>query len=102
MDPFFMAPVCCNDGTVTGALVQVGLVQKAIDCCAQLNNWALGVKIAQEHGIQIENLLNSRMSELRKHGRCVDEVNLYKSAAQHHLSASSLAELAKEAIVRTP
>jgi len=75
-------------------------VQKAIDCCAQLNNWALGVKIAQEHGIQIENLLNSRMSELRKHGRRVDEVNLYKSAAQHHLSASSLAELAKEAIVR--
>lgn len=76
------------------------MVQKAIDCCAQFNNWALGVRIAQEYGIQIDNLLNSRMSDLQKHGRRVDEVNLYKSAAQHHLSASALAELAKEAIVR--
>lgn len=75
------------------------MAQKAVDCCAQLNNWALGVHIAQENGIQIDNLLNSRMSELRLHGRRVDEVNLYKSAAQHHLSASSLAELAQEAAV---
>lgn len=74
--------------------------QKAVDCCAQLNEWALCVRVANEHGIPVDNLLSSRLSKLKMHGRKVDEVNLYKSAAQHHMSALALADLAKDSVVR--
>lgn len=74
--------------------------QKAVDCCTQLNEWALCVRVANEHGIPVDNLLSSRLSKLKMHGRKVDEVNLYKSAAQHHMSALALADLAKDSVVR--
>jgi hypothetical protein len=75
------------------------MAQEAVDCCAQLNEWALCVRVAQDHGISVENLLNSRMAKFKTHGRKADLVNLYKSAAQHHMSALALADLAKDAAV---
>jgi hypothetical protein len=78
------------------------MVQEAVSCCALLNNWALGSALAREHGIVVDNLLNDRVKHITKYGRRVDEVNLFKSAKQHHKSASVLVELAKEATVCTP
>jgi hypothetical protein len=77
------------------------MVQKAIDCCSRLNQWALAVDVAQEHGMQAENLLESRASHLRSHGRKIDEINLYKKAEEHHRSAQVLVNLAKQAVVRS-
>jgi hypothetical protein len=76
------------------------MVQRAIDCCSRLNHWALAVDLAREHGMQAENLLESRASQLRQHGRKVDEVNLFKKAEAHHRSAQVLVDLAKRAVVR--
>lgn len=83
-------------------MLQANMAQEAVDCCAQLNEWALCVRVAHEHAIPVDNLLSSRMSKLKTHGRKVDLVNLYKSAAQHHMSALALSDLAKEAAVRVP
>jgi hypothetical protein len=91
---------CPLNMTVPVQLSQANMAQKAVDCCAQLNEWALCVRVATEHGIPVENLLSSRLSKLKMHGRKADEVNLYKSAAQHHMSALALADLAKASIVR--
>lgn len=80
--------------------VQAGMVQRAVDCCSRLNHWALAVDLAREHGMQAENLLEGRASQLRQHGRKVDEVNLFKKAEAHHRSAQVLVDLAKRAVVR--
>jgi WD repeat-containing protein 35 len=79
--------------------MQAGMVQRAIECCSKLNHWALAIDLAREHGMQVDNLLESKAAHLRQHGRKVDEVNLYKKAESHHRSAQVLVELAKHAMV---
>ena len=80
--------------------VQAGMVQRAVDCCCRLSQWARAVELAQEHGMQLDNLLEGRAAQLRAAGRAADEVTLFKKAAQHHRSAQLLVDLAKRALVR--
>lgn len=77
------------------------MVQKAVDCCVRLNYWALAIDLAKEHNMQVDNLLESRVTLLRNQGRKIDEVNLYKKAEVHHRSAQALVDIAKDAMVRS-
>jgi WD repeat-containing protein 35 len=73
-----------------------GDAQAAVDCCVQLNQWDMGVRLAEAHRLpQIEGLLGKYASYLVERDQLFEAVELFRKAGRHGEAARLLMQLAR-------
>mmetsp|Transcript_14038 Transcript_14038/g.22384 ORF Transcript_14038/g.22384 Transcript_14038/m.22384 type:complete len:1210 (-) Transcript_14038:255-3884(-) len=81
------------------AYTRLGDPKAAIDCCVLLNQWDLGVKLAEEHKfVQIQGLLSKYATHLLQKNQIFEAIELYQKAGKFTESARLLAGLGKQAL----
>ena len=62
--------------------LQAGELQRAVNCCVQLNHWDQAVDLARQHSLpQIETLLAQYAGRLLEDRRTLEAVQLYRKAS---------------------